>query len=296
MTSLLTVVRWELRRLVADRATWLVVAFAVALCLGVAWIKHSWGRPVVDGVAGEMILIIGTTRVGLPYLMIEGLFVLFGPLIPFVATDGVAHDYRQRTDDLVLVTPVSTNAFVWGRYLAVLLVCLLMDLVLLGSVFVVGPLLHALDSRFPLPDEWLGVGVWMIAIVPGTIVIASVSFALGTAWPHLAGSLKLLPVVLWIGLVFLSDVVDHGGTWFTAFNPTSHGIVRVEVDQFLAAYQMAVTGVTDPTSRAETALLLQQTAPNLGLWVAPHLVLVGASFLLVAWTATRFGRIRGAPG
>ncbi|MBV9171345.1 MAG: hypothetical protein JOZ81_14810 [Chloroflexi bacterium] len=44
---------------------------------------------------------------------------------------------------------------------------------------------------------------------------------------------KVVPVVGWAGLVFLSDVVDHGGTWFTAFNPTSYGIVRVQVDEFL---------------------------------------------------------------
>jgi ABC-type transport system involved in multi-copper enzyme maturation permease subunit len=294
MNSLLTVTRWELRRLVADRATWLVIGFALALCLVLAWIKHSWGRPVVDGVAGETVLIVGTSRLGLPYLMIEGLFVLLGPLIPFVATEGVAHDYRQRTHELVLATPVSTNALLCGRYLAVLLVCLVMDLLLLGSVFLIGPLLHAFDPTYPLPDALLAVGIWMIAIVPGTVVVASVSFALGTTFPHVAGLLKLLPVSLWIGLVFLSDALDHGGTWFTVFNPTSYGIVRVHVDQFLAAYQTAAAGVNDPTSRTTIALHLQQTAPNLVPWIGPHLVLVGASFLLVTGTVARFRRIRGA--
>ncbi len=290
------VATWELRRLRSDRSTWLILALAAALCLGLAWLKHSWGRPVVDGVQGENILILGTTRVGLPYLMIEGLFVLFGPLIPFVATEGVAHDFRERTHELLMATRISGVSYVWGRFVAVLIASLGLDVVLLASIFVVGPLLHAADPVYPTPDFALVVGTWTIAIVPGTIVLASASFVLGTLLPRVAPLIKVIPVVAWVALVFLSDAVDHGGTWFTTFNPTSYGIVRTQVDQFLATYQSDVVDVTDAASRAAIALRLQDTPPNLMPFVMPHLTLAIGSLLLVAWAATRFRRFRAELG
>jgi hypothetical protein len=228
--------------------------------------------------------------------MIEGLFVLFGPLIPFVATEGVAHEYRHRTHELVMATQIPGVAYVCGRYLAVLMVSLLLDLVLLASVLLMGPLLHATDPKYVMPDILLAAGVWSVAIVPGTIVLTTLSFCLGTLLPRAAGYVKVIPVVGWIGLVFLSDVIDHGGTWFTSFNPTSYGIVRTQVDEFPSAYQAGVIGVTDSAGRFDVALRLQQIAPDLHQFIAPHIALVGGSLLLVAWTATRFRRFRDELG
>jgi ABC-type transport system involved in multi-copper enzyme maturation permease subunit len=229
--NVLDVLAWELRRLRASRSSWAFAAAAFGFCVALIALKHSWGRPVVDGVTGESIEILGTTSVGVLYMMIAGVLTLFALFLPFVATDAVAHDYRQRVHELVMATPVSSGAYVWGRYLACLLASIGLDMLLLAAVLLMGSSLHAGQASYPVPDVWLVLGVWALAILPATVVVTSLSFALGTLLPRLAVFAKLLVLLGWISLVFLADVLDHGGTWFTYWNPTSYGIVRVHVDQ-----------------------------------------------------------------
>jgi ABC-type transport system involved in multi-copper enzyme maturation permease subunit len=165
--SVLDVLAWELRRLRASRSSWAFAAAAFVFCVGLIALKHSWGRPVVDGVTGESIEILGTTSIGVLYLMISGVLTLFALCLPFVATDAVAHDYQQRVLELVMATPVSSAAYVWGRYLACLLVSFGLDVLLLVAVLLIGSVLHAGQPSYPLPDVGLVLGVWALAILPG---------------------------------------------------------------------------------------------------------------------------------
>ena len=89
------------------------------------------------------------------------------------------------------------------------------------------------------------------------------SFGVGTLFPRRAVLVKLGALLTWISIVFLVDVVDHGGTWFTYWNPTSYGIVRVNVDSFLQAYLVAVSGVAEAGQRMAIGLQLQQRQPDL---------------------------------
>ncbi|MGI9145771.1 MAG: ABC transporter permease [Chloroflexota bacterium] len=286
---------WELRRLCASHWGWFVAIATFAFCIGLIAIKHSWGRPVVDGVRGESIEILGTTAVGVPYLMVSGLLTLFAVFIPFLADDGVARDYQRSVHELVMATPISTRSYVWGRYLACLAVSGSLDLLLLAAVLVMGPVLRA-AAAYPLPDIGLVLRIWMLAVLPATAVVASLSFALGTLLPRMAVVGKLVTVLGWISVAFLTDVVDHGGTWFTYWNPTSYGIVRVNVDAFLQAYLTQVTDVAAASQRLAIGLRLQDRQPDLWPWVIPHLVLVATCLLVVALVAARFPRFRTVLG
>jgi hypothetical protein len=122
------------------------------------------------------------------------------------------------------------------------------------------------------------------------VVVTSLSFALGTFLPRLAVVGKLGVLLGWISLEFLADVLDHGGTWFAYWNPTSYGIVRVHVDSFLQAYLAGVIGLTDASQRLTIAVQLQARPADLWPWVPTHLVLVAGGLLLVAVVAARFPR------
>lgn len=287
---LLTVAAWELRRLAVQRRTWgsaatVFLFFVIAIAL-----KHSWGRPVVDGRVGETITIVGTSTIGLPYLIIELLLALFGLILPFVTTDAIARDVSQRLHEVLMATPVPSGAYVWGRYLAILLASLGLSLVMLGAVLITCPLLHLVLPGYPAPDISLIIAVWLLAVVPATILVSSISFALGALWPRLATILKLAVLVSWITLVLMADVLDHGKSWFTAWNPTSYGIVRVNVNQLLQVYQAAASGIADSAQRAQIALAQQMRPLELWPWVLPHLLLLALALILVAATAARFDR------
>src|SRR5258707_6698924 len=116
---LVTVLRWELRRVGASRFTWgvAIVSFLVFLVL-------LWGfqrdtsfslASCQSNVSGRL---AGTSLLGLALTLPQVSVLLFGVLPPFVAGDGVALDLNRRTHELMMTTPVPTWAYVWGRYLA----------------------------------------------------------------------------------------------------------------------------------------------------------------------------------
>ena len=286
------VIGWELRRLRAARWNWVFPLLLWFVCATLIWFKHSWGRPVVDGRGGATVVIIGTSTVGLPYLIIFSVLVIFGLVLPFATASGIAHDYEQRIHEMVMSTAIPTWVYVWGRYVASVLIAIGLALVALAAILVMAPLLVIIEPGYPWPNIGLILAIWAIAVFPATIVVTSLSFLLGTLWPRRATIMKLVTVVIWVVLVFTPDVFDHGGTWFTYWNPTSYGIVRVHVDRFLQAYQAQIQSGIDTTAHVELALHLQQQPLALAPWIVSHTITVGISFLLIVAMAYRFDRFR----
>ena len=107
--------------------------------------------------------------------------------------------------------------------------------------------------------------------------------------------LNLAVALTWAADVFLSDALDHGGTAFTSWNPTSYGIVRVSVDRFLASYQAAIAA-NPSASHAAVALQAQLPAPDLAQWAPAHVILSIGALLIVALVAARFSRFRAVLG
>ena len=292
LRPLRVVIGWELRRLHAARWNWVLPLILWFVCATLIWFKHSWGRPVVDGRGGATVVIIGTSMVGLPYLMIFSVLIIFGIVLPFATAGAIAHDYEQRIHEVVMSTSISTPVYVWGRYTASLLIGVGLALVALSSVLVMAPILAMVEPGYPSPNVGVILAIWAIAVLPATILVTSLSFLLGTLWPRRVTIMKLVTVVAWVVLAFTPDVFDHGGTWFTYWNPTSYGIVRVQVDHFLQAYQAHIQSTPGATAHIDLALQLQQQPLALAPWILSHSSIVGISFLLIVVISQRFDRFR----
>jgi ABC-type transport system involved in multi-copper enzyme maturation permease subunit len=291
-SPLLTVLTWEVRRLASNYINWGIPLAFLGFCLALIYFKHSWGRPVVDGRVGETILIVGTSAIGLPYQIVDGLLVFLGMLLPFVATEAVARDHRAGVHELLMACAVPSWAYVCGRYLAGLIVSLGLALIALVAVLMTSPFLHLTLAGYPAPDFGLIFTIWAVAVLPATILLTSLGFTLGTLWPRLASIIKIVIMIGWVAILFGADVFDHGGTWLTYWSPTGYGIVRVNVDRFLKNYQALVPSVPDVNQHARLALQLQQQLPDLQPWLFPHAVLVVLGIALVALAALRFQRFR----
>lgn len=292
----MTVCLWDLRRFRSGRLTFplavaLLIAFAVLFT-----VKHTWDRPIIDGGAAGTVTVVGTSALGLTYDLCLVLLPFFGLLLPFVATEGVARDYPQRLHELMMTTPIARSAYIWGRYLAALTVSIGLALLLLVATAGTALTLHAMHPDYPMPDLGALLGVWVIALIPATVLLSGVSFTLGTMFPRYASLLKLAVIVGWFMLFFLSDVLDRGKTWFTYWNPLSYGLMRVNLERYLARYQHALASSQDGMPHTVVALTLQQQRPDLWPWVLPHLALVGLALTLVAVAAARFGRFRSLLG
>src|SRR5262249_4230843 len=95
-------------------------------------------------------------------------------------------------------TPLPTWAYISGRYLANILLCLGLAVLLLLAICVTALAQHALQpSIHAAPDLPGTVAVWAIIVLPPTIVLGSFSFALGTLWPRRSNVIKLGVLLTW---------------------------------------------------------------------------------------------------
>jgi hypothetical protein len=132
-SPLLPVLIWELRRFRASRLFWFQALGCFCFLLFVA----------------------GTSARGLLHTLPLVLVVLV-LLLPFVTADGVTRDLSRRTHELLMTTALPTWAYVWGRYLAGLLISLGLALLLLASILGMGGLLHLTVADYPLPQIGAG--------------------------------------------------------------------------------------------------------------------------------------------
>ena len=129
--ALLRVMAWELRRFRASRLFWFQAFGLFGFLLLMTWAMHApeqmtLGKHVGGGGGdGESLsgFIAGTSAGGLLHTLPIVLMVL-ALLLPFVTADGVTRDVNRRTHELLMTTALPTWAYVWGRYLAGLLMSL----------------------------------------------------------------------------------------------------------------------------------------------------------------------------
>src|SRR4051812_48757849 len=127
---LASVVAWELRRIAASRSTWLLAGLAfLFFVLIVLLLKDSlvlvYGEPqIANGIIArpDTVRVSGISAWGMAITMPKYLLLVLGMLLPFIAVDGVARDFRRRAHEILMATRVPTWAYVVGRYIAVLVV------------------------------------------------------------------------------------------------------------------------------------------------------------------------------
>jgi hypothetical protein len=169
---------------------------------------------------------------------------------------------------------------------------LLLALLLLISLLEMGWLLHLTGTSYPVPELSNLLLLWVSMVVPATILVSSFGFALSTLLPRLSTLVKVVIMVAWI-VVALVIPTGLGGTtpppWAVNWDPTS-GITALGLRP---AYALNLgPTITNEAQLQQLILTVENKIPDLTGWFAPHLLLGGASLILVLAASLAFKRSR----
>jgi ABC-type transport system involved in multi-copper enzyme maturation permease subunit len=300
--SFLDVAGWEARRFLASRSSRRLILIALALFLLFVWLFKYAGTGGFSGnVNGGpefnfVFQVSGTSAMGLVTLF--ALFTsLLALLLPFMNAGGVAHDVKDRTHELLMSTPVSTWAYVTGRFLFCLLASLGLALLLLASVLLMGLVLHLTQKDYLPPQVNFDLTLWLIVILPSTMLLSSLSFALGTLLSRYANLAPLGIIVLWFLFSVVNTPVFGLPSWYGTWEPTNFGMATILQQPYYQGLDVITSKITIPTPdslRQFTTSFqsLQQTTPDLLPWLAPHLIQLGVGLVFVLIVVLTFKRSR----
>jgi ABC-type transport system involved in multi-copper enzyme maturation permease subunit len=289
---------WELRRLRASRLFWLQALGFFCFLLFVMWALHApenFAGGVSNGGSSESLsgFIAGTSAWGLLRTLPIALLLLV-LLLPFLTADGVTRDLQRRTHELLMTTALPTWAYVWGRYLIGLLMSLGLALLLLAALLGIGGLLHLTITDYPLPQTGAVLLLWVGMVVPATVLVSSLSFALGTVLPRLTTLVKIVILVAWIvGAVMLPTVFSQTTppAWYVNWDPTSAVTALGILPQYTGSFSGPQAGMSE-AGLQQILLTVENKMPDIAGWFASHLLLAGFSLLLVLVAALAFKRTR----
>ncbi len=287
------VVTWELRRFLASRLFWFQALGFWGFLLLIIWALHASDQTAT--VAGSEQLsayVAGTSARGLLRTLPTYLIILV-LLLPFITADGVTRDVNRRTHELLMATALPTWAYILGRYLAGLIIGLGLALLLFASILGMGGLLHLTDSTYPLPQPDAVLLLWVGMVLSATILVSSVGFAMSTLWPRLSMLIKTVIMVGWLIGALVIPLAFRDATslpgWYVDWDPTS-GITALGL---LPAYHIGLnSSITNEAQLLQLVLSVENKMPDLAGWFVPHLLLAGASLVLVLVAALAFKRSR----
>ena len=287
------VVTWELRRFLASRLFWFQALGFWGFLLLIIWALHASDQ--TGTVAGSEQLsasVAGTSARGL-LLTLPTYLIILALLLPFVTADGVTRDLNRRTHELLMTASVPTWAYVWGRYLAGLVMSLGLALLLLASILGMGWLLHLTVTDYPAPEIGSVLLLWVGMVLSATILVSSLGFALSTLLPRLSTLVKVVIMVAWIvgALVIPLGLGETTlpPTWYVNWDPTSGITAR----GLLPSYSLNLgPTITSEAQLQQLILTVENKVPDLAGWFVPHLLLAGFSLVLVLIAAFAFKRSR----
>ena len=222
--------------------------------------------------------VAGTSAWGLLEILPTGLLVLLVLLLPFVTADGVTRDLQRRTHELLMTTALPTWAYVWGRYLMGLLMSLGLALLMLAAILGMGLLLHLTIADYPAPEIGTVLLLWVGMVVPATVLVSSLGFALGTLLPRQSTLVKIGILVVWfIGAVIIppSGVGDTTAppAWYSTWDPTSAATAQGMLASIVLTSKTSSTRPPAWRNCSSILLTVENTLPDIGGWFAPHLLL-----------------------
>jgi ABC-type transport system involved in multi-copper enzyme maturation permease subunit len=292
------VIAWELCRFRASRLFWFQALGLFGFLLLMTWALHApdqIGVGVRIGGGGVSLngFVAGTSAGGL-LRTLPTVLVVLALLLPFVTADGVTRDLSRRTHELLMTTALPSWAYVWGRYLAGLVMSLGLALLLLASILGMGWLLHLTVTDYPAPEIGTVLLLWVGMVVSATVLVSSFGFALSTLLPRLSTLVKVVIMVAWIVGALVIPLGLGGDTtlppaWYVNWDPTSGITAR----GLLPSYAINPgPSITSEAQFQQFILTVENKMPDLAGWFAPHLLLAGASLVLVLVVAFAFKRSR----
>jgi ABC-type transport system involved in multi-copper enzyme maturation permease subunit len=313
----LAVLRWELRRVLAGRSVWASAAgvFAASVVLLLLsrqlaefgpFDSSNTGR-VVHGISGA---IPWTTPFGLAILLPFSA-LLFALFLPFVTADGVSLDLKRRTHELLMTTAVPSRAYIWGRYLASALLSLGVAVVFLAAIVATALALFVIHpDAYPLLDLPSTLTIWALVVLPATILLSSLSFALGALLPRHTNLVKAGIVLCWFlaGEYLPSYLAQRAAeapgfaagqipAWFTAYQAWDPTTVAGGQGIVLGQFQRLISPIVGNAGLSDQAVLQQVGVvelrmPDLGPLAGSHLVWAAVGLAAVALAAAAFRRFR----
>ena len=301
-SPLLRVMAWELRRSCTSRLLWLQALGFFCLSSFMIWaqqipltLNHMQANVLFLG------FVAGTSAWGLLLILPSGTLMLLGLLLPFVNADGVTRDLHRHTHELLLATALPTWAYVWGRYLAGLVMSLGLALLLLAAILGMGLFLHLTIADYPAPEIGTVLLLWVGMIASATVLVSSLSFALGTLLPRLATLVKIVILLAWfVGVEIISIELGDAShaanfslpAWYINWDPTSNGISLGLFNKYMTDFSNLASKATSTAQTQHGILTVENTLIDLAGWFAPHLGLSGLSLVLVLVAALAFKRSR----
>jgi hypothetical protein len=141
--------------------------------------------------------------------------------------------------------------------------------------------------------------LWVGMVVPATILLSSVSFALGTLLPRQSTLVKVGILLVWVvGVVMLPSWIAPDSTpgWYSAWDPTSAGTALALLRQYFPDFQSHSAAATNAAQAQHILLTVANSVPTIGNWLAPHLIEAGLGLLLVLVVTFAFRRFRNVIG
>lgn len=302
----LEVLAWELNLMAARPAIWLFLAAVPIFSAFLTWSNRQLENSRFD----EIYPIYAHPTSGLGAIIFEVTVIGFilGILIPLLFSGSVARDYRRRTQELLMTTPLPGWAYIWGRYLAGLLLGLVVAALMLAGVILMGFML-ALDlpldqykdisfealQNYPPPNLAALCLVWLGMVLPTLLLSYSLSFGLVTLWPRRAGMVKAVFIFGWMLSSFYWLILgDH--THFDAWHPNYFPVTwRIQETYMVDYHQIfSQTQGNSPELRFRIAGQVEQKLFDIWTWQFPHLLYIILSLALVIYGAIRYQRNRGS--
>src|SRR5215472_986107 len=271
LVPLWSVLAWEIRRLSASRLFWSQAIGLLGFLLLLTWVLRVPGGETFvhrgpGNQTGEMsAFVAGTSPDGLLQILPTILLVLV-LLLPFVSADGVTRDVTRRTHELVVTTSVPTWAYVWGRYLAVLGTSLGLALLLLLALIAMGETLHLAIADYPAPVIGGTLLLWVGMVVPATVLVGGVGFALSTLAPRFSVLVKVVILVGWIvgaevipiSIGLQPGAINPAPSWYVDWDPTS---AITAIGLFPAYRVMPGPSITSSASLQQLLLSVENKIP-----------------------------------
>ncbi len=294
---LLSVLAWEMRRFRASRRFWLQALGLFGFLLLLTWFQ---GRSIAYGNQSANGFIAGTSAWGL-LLSLPPTVLLLVLFLPFINGDGATRDLQRHTHELLMTTPLPTWAYVWGRYLIGLMMSLGLAVMLLVALLGMGEVLHLTVAGYPAPEASTLLVLWGGIVVPATVLVSSLSFALGALFPRQSTQIKIGILVVWaIGVVVLPYVI------LSSLSSSQPGLLALynnwDPTSAATGLSMLINFHPDANQIAGAAQYQQHLnaiankMPDISPWLAPHLIEAGLSLLLVVLAALAFRRFRAVFG
>ncbi|HZC76423.1 MAG TPA: ABC transporter permease [Ktedonobacterales bacterium] len=290
---LLNVMTWELRRFRASRLFWLQVLGLFCLLVLLTWAQATNDQFSIQTASA---FIPGTSAWGL-LLILPVTLLLLVVLLPFITADGVTRDLQRRTHELLMTTALPSWAYVWGRYLVGLLMSLGLATLLLAAILGMGAVLHLTIVDYPAPVIGNTLLLWVGMVVPATVLVSSVGFAVVTLFPRLSAMVKVVILMGWVVGTEVLPVLLYlpSGrlpTWYVAWVPPSALTMLATVQQYQPNIDRQSAVALTTAQFQQLVNTVANKAPDISAWFAPHLVEALLSLLLVALAALAFRRFR----